>query len=98
VNLAGDNLLEISDKQGNLARLLVEETTAIPVKVSYQIEQSAGSSSFAEEVYSGWKLVGAIRLPHHITLQQGGRQASEIDVLDWLFNSGLNPEILGKRP
>jgi zinc protease len=98
VNLADDNLIEISDQRGNVARLLVDQKTALPAKLSYQIAQGAGPASFAAEVFSDWKPVGEIRLPHHITIQQDGRPATEVTVLDWLCNSGLNPEVLSKRP
>lgn len=92
VNFLGEGALEISDKQGNSVRLTVDEKTALPLKESYQ------SMAAVEEDYSELKEVEGIRMPHKITIHQGGRKFADIIVLDSRLNSGLNPEDLSKRP
>jgi zinc protease len=97
VNYAGDGALVISSKDGESVRLSVDEKTGIPAKLAYK--QSAGEGGSAvEEVFSDWRDVNGIRLPFQWTVMQGGKKFAGLTVQDYKINSGLTPEVLGKRP
>jgi len=98
VNAAGGGVIEISDKQGNLALLSVDEKSGMPVKLSYQSAQVSGPTSSVDEVYSDWKEVDGVRLPHKITIQQGERVAALVTIQQWTLNSGLKVDDVSKRP
>jgi zinc protease len=98
VNAAGDGVVEISDKQGNLVMASVDPKTGMPLKLSYQSVQAGGPAGKVDEVYAEWKDVGGIKLPHKITMQQGERVAAEVNIQQWTLNSGLTADDVSKRP
>ena len=97
VNYSGDGVLEISSKQGESAKLQIDEKTGMPLKISYQNPNPAGEGS-VEQVYENWKDVDGIRLPFRWTVFQGGRKFATVNVDDYKINSGLTVEALGKKP
>jgi zinc protease len=97
VNYAGDGVIEISSKDGESVRLTVDEKTGIPVKVAYQQSPAEGGSA-VEEVFADWREVNGIRLPFQWTVMQGGKKFAGVTVQDYKVNSGLAPEVVGKRP
>ncbi len=98
VNEAGDGVVEISDKQGNLALVSVDGKTGMPLKLSYQSVQASGPTSTVDEVFGDWKEVGGVRLPYKITIRQGDRVAAEVSIQQWTINSGLQADEVSKRP
>jgi zinc protease len=98
VNNAGEGVIEISDKQGNMALLSVDAKTGVPLKLSYQSTQASGPTSTVDEVFGEWKEVSGVRLPHKITIRQGERVAAEINIQQWTINSGLKADDVSKRP
>jgi len=98
VNAAGPGVVEISDKQGDLAIVSVDPKTGMPLKVSYQSVQVKGPSSNVDEVYGDWKEVSGVRLPHKITIRQDERVAAEVTIQQWILNSGLKADDVSKRP
>ncbi len=97
VNYLGEGVLEIASKDGESARLTVDEKTGIPAKLAYQ--QSAGEGGSAvEEVFSDWRDVDGIRLPFQWTVMQGDKKFAGATVQEYRINSGLTPELLGQRP
>jgi zinc protease len=97
VNYLGDGVLEISSKDGESVRLTVDEKTGIPAKVAYQQSPAEGGSA-VEKVFSDWRDVNGIRLPFQWTVMQGGKKFAGVTVQDYKVNSGLAPEVVGKRP
>ncbi|MCL5743718.1 MAG: hypothetical protein M1541_07295, partial [Acidobacteria bacterium] len=98
VNDAGGGVIEISDKQGNLALLSIDTKTGLPLKLSYQSVQASGPTSMVEETFGDWKEVSGVRLPHKITIRQGEHVAAEINIQQWTLNSGLKVDDVSKRP
>ena len=93
VNYAGDGTLEISAKDGESVRLVVDEKTGIPLKIIYE-----GSQGPVEQVYSDWRDVNGIRLPFQWTIMQGGKKFASATIADYKVNSGLTQEEIGKKP
>jgi hypothetical protein len=50
------------------------------------------------EVYSDWREVSGIRLPHKILIEQSGKKYAEIKVTAYRLNTGASPEDLSKKP
>ena len=50
-----------------------------------------------EALYSDFKDVAGIKLPHQVKVSQGGKPAAEITVTEYKLNSGLKPEELGQK-
>lgn len=98
VNYARDGeVLEISSKDGESVRVSVDAKTGLPEKIAYQQSAAEGGSA-VEEVFSDWRDVNGIRLPFQWTVMQGGKKFASVTVQDYKINSGLTPEVLGKRP
>ena len=97
VNYAGEGVIEISSKDGESVRLSVDEKTGIPAKLAYQQSAAEGGSA-VEEVFSDWRDVDGLRLPFQWTVMQGGKKFAGVTVQDYKINSGLTPEVVGKRP
>ncbi len=93
VNLAGEGTLEISAKDGESVRLVVDEKTGLPSKIIYQ-----GSQGPVEQVYSDWRDVDGIRLPFQWTIMQGGKKFATVTIADYKVNSGLTKEEISKKP
>jgi zinc protease len=97
VNAVGDNILEISDKQGNRARLYLDET-GLPQKVTYQMIPMQGAPAAIENVFGDMKEVNGIKVPFRITISQNGRDAAQVAVQEYKVNQGLKQDDLNKRP
>ncbi len=97
VNLAGDGVIEISSKDGDSARLTVDEKTGLPAKVGYQQSPSEGGTA-VENVFSDWRDVDGIRLPFQWSVMQSEKKFAGVTVQEYKINSGLSAETLGTRP
>ena len=97
VNSAAGGVLDISSKDGESIRLIVDEKTGVPLKLSFQQSPGEGGSAI-EEVFSDWRDVDGIRLPFHWDVMQGDKKAAGVTVNDYKINSGLTPEVLGQKP
>ncbi|HYL75348.1 MAG TPA: insulinase family protein [Bryobacteraceae bacterium] len=95
VSLAGPGAVEISSKDGESARLEVDEKTGLPLKITYP--QEGGQGTVVQE-YSDWRDVGGMKMPFHWEITQGGKKFATVTVDDYKVNSGLTPEVLGKKP
>ena len=95
VSLAGPGAVEISSKEGESARLEVDEKTGLPLKISYP--QEGGQGTVVQE-YSDWRDVGGMKMPFHWEITQAGKKFATVTVDDYKVNSGLTPEVLGKKP
>jgi hypothetical protein len=96
VNLAGPDVVEISDKQGNAVRLQMDPKTGLPVKQSYQ---SVGEPpSQVEAVYDEWMEVDGIRAPRKITINRAGARFGATTFQEFKLNGGLKVEEISKQP
>jgi zinc protease len=92
VNYAGPGSIDISDKSGNAVRLIVDESTWLPVKTSY-----AGAQGTIEENWSDLRDVDGMKVPFKITVMQNGKKFAEVSVQDVKLNTGTSEEQLSKR-
>ena len=97
VNFVGDNTVEISDKQGNRTRLLVDES-GIPQKLMYELVPMQGTPAAVENLFSDIKEVDGIKLPFKIAMTQDGRKVADVTVEEYKLNQGLKQEDVGKLP
>jgi hypothetical protein len=94
VNYVGPGALDIASKDGESARLEVDEKTGMPQKVIY----TDANGQIITQAFSEWREVGGIRLPYKWTVMQGDRKFATATVEDYKINSGLTPETLSKKP
>ncbi|MBI3472886.1 MAG: insulinase family protein [Candidatus Solibacter usitatus] len=92
VNLAGEGVVEISGKDGNVARLTVD-SAGLPAKVTY-----LGPQGEVEEAWSDFQEEGGLKLPRKTTVSQGGRKFADATVLEVKLNTAFTPEEMRKRP
>ena len=93
VNYAGQDTVEISSKDGESARLVIDQETGLPSKLLYQNAQGA-----VEQDYADWRAVDGLRMPFQWTILQGGKKFASATVSDYKINSGLTAAELGKKP
>lgn len=93
VAAVGENTLSVSDQTGNVVRLEIDRESGLPVRQWYAL----GPSEIVE-TWSAWKEVDGLRLPHKISLEQAGRKAGEITILEWKLNTGLKAEEMSRTP
>jgi hypothetical protein len=51
-----------------------------------------------EEEWSDFQEIAGVKVPHRITVMQGGRKYAEGKVTDFKVNSGIRLEEIQKRP
>jgi len=93
VNLAGPDVVDIAAKDGDRAKLELDEKTGLPLRVTY----TEGAGEVTQE-YSDWRDVSGIKLPFKWIIQQGGKKFATVTVQDYKLNSGLTAEALAKKP
>jgi zinc protease len=93
VNYAGPGAVEISDKNGNSLRLIVDESTGMPLKTSY-----TGPQGPMDEEWSDLRDVNGMKVPFKITMRQGTRKIADVVVQDIKVNTGATETQLSKRP
>jgi hypothetical protein len=93
VNYAGPGAVDISDKNGNSLRLIVDEATGMPIKTTYTGPQGA-----MDEEWSDLRDVSGMKVPFKITLRQGTRKLADVTVQDVKVNTGATEAQLSKRP
>ena len=93
VNYAEPGVLEISDKSGASLRLIVDESTALPLGTSY-----TGPQGPMQEDWSDLRDVDGMKVPFKIILRQGNRKIAEITVQEVKVNTGATADQLSKRP
>jgi hypothetical protein len=98
VTSAGEDAIEISDREGNRTRLQVDAGTGLPVKQTYRMPGSPPAMGDIDETYSDWKDVDGIKLPQKISIRQAGGGEMVVSIEDMKLNSGLKTEELSKRP
>ncbi|MGH9612155.1 MAG: hypothetical protein ACRD4P_03645, partial [Bryobacteraceae bacterium] len=94
---AAPGAIEISNAQGESARLEIDEKTGLPVNVSYETMGRAGPVQ-VEEAFSDWREVDGIKLPFAMSITQGGKKFADTRATAYKINSGLTGEALSKKP
>jgi hypothetical protein len=98
VNALDDNTIEIADATGQTARLEFDAGTRLPQRVLYEISRAGGPPIAAEETWSDFQEIAGVKVPHSITVMQGGRKYAEMKAIDLKVNSGIQLQELQKRP
>jgi hypothetical protein len=93
INLSGPDVVDIAAKDGDRAKLELDEKTGLPLRVTY----TEGAGEVTQE-YSDWRDVSGIKLPFKWIIQQGGKKFATVTVQDYKLNSGLTAEALAKKP
>jgi len=89
VNFAGDDTIEISDKNGERVTMFVDAASGVPTKIVFENN---------EEIYSDWRGVDGIKLPYQWTIMRDGKKFASFTVSEYKINSGLTEEQMSKRP
>ena len=97
VNLLEPDTLEISDG-GEVARLVVDPQTGLPDRIMYDSVAVSGPPVSVVNQYGDFREVQGVKVPHKITITQGGHKFADVTVSDYKFNAGLRAEDLNKRP
>ena len=98
VNAIDAGAVEISDANGNVARVIFDPATHLPKTVSYDAISVAGAPPIVQESYSDFHAISGIQVPFKIQLTQNGKPYAQVTVLDFKIDTGLKLEDLRKRP
>jgi len=97
VNAIGENTVEIANG-GLSVRLELDPATGLPAREIYTDIGSGGAPAETTEIYSDWREVGGIKLPHKAIQLENGMKMLEVTVSEYKINSGLTAAELSKRP
>ena len=97
VNAVGESAIEISDKQGESARIQLDPATGLPRALSYNGAGPEGPIK-VEETYSDWRDVNGVKAPFKIAIQQDSKKFADVAIEGYKINSGLTSEQLSKKP
>ncbi len=92
-----DRTVEISDGDA-VARLVIDPASGLPHQLLYESAQPNGPPQPVEEEYSDFREVNGIKVPFHVTYQQGGKHLADSTVSQFQINTGLQLEDLERRP
>ncbi len=98
VNAIGEHTLEISDQTGNIVQLEIDPETGLPLRLLYQSSPLTGPPQSMQEEYGAFREVNGIKMPHSVTILQGGRKFADVTVNEIRMNTGLTIEDLRRRP
>jgi zinc protease len=98
VSAMDTDTIEISDRDGNVARLTLDATTHLPVRLSYDAVSVAGAPPTVQETFADFHDVGGIKIPFKISMTSGGKPYGQLTVSDYRINTGLKLEDLQKKP
>ncbi len=98
VNAIDAATVEISDKNGNVARMTFDPATHLPKTLSYDAVSVTGAAPVVQETFSDFRDVDGVKIPFKITMTQNGQQYADVVVTDFKINTGLKMEDLQKRP
>jgi zinc protease len=95
VNDAGGKV-EISDKSGHTVSLTFDSKTNLPATETYSTPGNPNGP--VEEMFSDWQDTDGVKLPRHVTLNQGGKHFADATVASVTINQGLTVEQISKKP
>lgn len=95
VTQAGENGIQISDKDGNAILLNIDAATNLPLSETYR---EVGGPEPVTETYSDWQETAGVKLPHKIAISQSGQHFADVGVTSITINAGLTSEQISKKP
>lgn len=98
VNALDERTLEISDADGETARVVFNETTNLPEHVMYEGVHVTGPPVTVDDAYSDFRMVSGVMIPFQVSITQGGQKFADVKVNDARINTGLKVQDLEKRP
>ncbi len=98
VNAIDTNAVEISDKSGNVVRMILDPVTHLPKTLSYDAVAVSGAPPAVQESYSDFRDIGGIKIPFKISMTQNGQPYASVTVSDYKINTGATLDELRKRP
>ena len=98
VNLVDQDLIEVTDATGQIARMEFDPKTGLPARSTYDVPQAAGPPLMTEDVYSDFREVAGIKIPFRTVITQGGRKFADVVLTDVRINSGIRQADLAVRP
>jgi hypothetical protein len=98
VNALDDNTIEIADTTGQILRLELDADTRLPRRVLYEMSRADGPRISVEEIWSDFREIAGVRVPHRVTVMQSGQKYAEMKVTDFKVNAGIRLEVIQKRP
>ena len=98
VNYIGENTIEISGRNGQMARLVVDPETGLPRKIVYDSVHVTGAPHTVEDEFVRFEEVSGIKVPYQVVIRQEGRKFADVTVKEYKINPGLKIEDLSKRP
>ena len=96
VSQSGENMLTISDKDGNSVELTIDPATKLISQEAYEQEQPGAPPSKVSIALSNYKEVDGVKFPFNMTLSQGGHKVADAAVSEYKINTGVKPEDLAK--
>jgi zinc protease len=97
VNYA-EGAIEITGPGDQYARLAIDGKTGLPQSLRYLSTPMSGPPVPVEETYTEYTEVGGLKLPSRVSITQAGRRFGEVRIVEYRFNTGLQPAELAKRP
>jgi hypothetical protein len=97
VTAVDDVTVEISDKSGQVVRLVMDPKTGLPQSALYDTATATGNVAVTE-TYSDYRETEGLKLPFHISITAGGRKYAEATVKSFRANTGLQVKDLEKQP
>jgi zinc protease len=98
VNAIDADAVEISDNNGNVARLIFDPATHLPKTLSYDAISVTGAPPLVQESYSDFRDVSGLKIPFKITITQNGQRYADVTVSEFKIGTGLTVAQLQKRP
>jgi hypothetical protein len=90
VNAIDDNTVEISDSNtGDIVQVAFDPQTGLVSHVRYQTITVSGPPIPVEETWSDFRDIAGVKIPHKITILQGGQKFADVMVTEYTINSGL---------
>jgi hypothetical protein len=99
VNAVGENTVEVAAANGSLkVKIEFDSATGLPARETYTEAGATGAPAETTEIYSDWREVGGIKLPHKAIQLENGMKMLEVAISEYKINSGLTAAALSKRP
>jgi hypothetical protein len=95
VNDAGNNQIEISDKEGHSLLLTIDPATSLPARETFA---EPGAKGTTEESFSDWQVTSGVKLPRKVSINRGGRHFADATVTNMKLNTGLTADQISKKP
>jgi zinc protease len=97
VNAVDQDLIEVADTTGQMARVEFDPKTGLPARVTYDQPQAAGAPIYSVDALDDYREVDGILFPFKVTIMRGGRKFADVTVTDCKLSSGLKDVDLAKR-